>query len=88
MSQSIQTVVGIDVGGERKGFHAVALRGASFVDKTTVNDPALIVDWCLGHKATVVAVDAPCGWSQARSSRFAESELVLLGKKLLSDAYS
>ena len=29
MSQPIQTVVGIDVGGERKGFHAVALRAGN-----------------------------------------------------------
>ena len=35
MNQSIRTVVGIDVGGEGKGFHAVALQGDIFVDKIT-----------------------------------------------------
>lgn len=64
MNQPIQTVVGIDVGGEHKGFHAVALLGSIFVDKTTATDPAVIVAWCLAQKATVVSVDAPCGWSQ------------------------
>ena len=82
MSQPIQTVVGIDVGGEVKGFHAVALRGETFVDKTTATNPAMIVDWCLDHRATVVSVDAPCGWSQTGSSRLAEQELELLGRKI------
>lgn len=75
MSQSIQTVVGIDVGGERKGFHAVALWGKTFVDKTTAINPAVIVTWCLAHRATVISVDAPCGWSKAGSSHLAEREL-------------
>jgi len=73
-------VVGIDVGSEQKGFHAVALQGGTFVNKTITTDPAEIVAWCLDQRATVVAVDAPCGWSQSGSSRQAERELALLGK--------
>ena len=76
------TVVGIDVGGVRKGFHAVALEDGTFVKKMTATDPAIIVTWCLDRKATVVAVDAPCGWSQAGSSRLAEQELKMLGEKM------
>lgn len=82
MIQSIQTVVGIDVGGQGKGFHAVVLRGKYFVDKTTDTNPAVTVDWCLNHGATVISVDAPCGWSITGSSRLAERELKLLGKKI------
>lgn len=82
MSQPIQTVVGIDVGGERKGFHAVALRGDTFVDKTTATNPAVIVGWCLAHRAAVVSVDAPCGWSQTGASRKAERELKLFEKQI------
>lgn len=82
MIQPIQTVVGIDVGGKVKGFHAVALRGETFVDNKTATNPAMIVDWCLAHRATVVSVDAPCGWSQTGSSRLAEQELELLGSKI------
>ena len=78
MSWPIQTVVGIDVGGQRRGFHAVALSDGNFVDQTTDTDSAVIVDWCLEHKAIVVAVDAPCRWSQAGSSREAER---ILGKQ-------
>ena len=42
----------------------------------------MIVDWCLDHEATVVSVDAPCGWSQTGSSRLAEQELALSGRKI------
>ena len=82
MSQPIQTVVGIDVGGETKGFHAVALLGSIFVAKTKATDPSVILAWCLEQKATIVAVDAPCGWSQDGLSRQAERELVLLDEQI------
>jgi hypothetical protein len=52
--QPVQTVVGIDVGGEMKGFHAVALQGYYFVDKNTEANPSVIVDWCLAKGAMVV----------------------------------
>ncbi len=77
-----KTVVGIDVGGRRKGFHAVALRGDLFLGKMAAADPAEIVTWCHDHKATVVAVDAPCGWSNTGSSRLAERELKVSGKQI------
>ena len=69
------TFVGIDVGGERKGFHAVALNDGKFLTQTTNPNPAAIVDWCLEYKASVIAVDAPCRWSKSGSSRLAEREL-------------
>ena len=46
MSQHGVTVVGIDVGGERKGFHAVALRAGQFVDTKSSTDPKELVKWC------------------------------------------
>ena len=67
--------MGIDVGGGRKGFHAVALFDGNFVYKKTAPDPEAIVKWCLDHKADMVAVDAPCLWSKTDSSRLAEREL-------------
>jgi predicted RNase H-like nuclease len=70
------SVVGIDVGGEREGFHAVALRNRIF-GKTTSRHAAEIVDWCLACDAKIVAVDAPCGWSKSTSSREAERDLKL-----------
>jgi predicted nuclease with RNAse H fold len=64
MTQSLDIVVGIDVGGKKKGFHAVALRNGTFKDKITDTDPAIIAQWCQKEGATVVSVDAPCDWSQ------------------------
>jgi predicted nuclease with RNAse H fold len=81
MSPDGQAVVGIDVGGERKGFHAVALRNGIF-EKATSTEPGEIVRWCLERKANIVAIDAPCGWSQSTSARLAEQDLKLLGKKI------
>ena len=74
------TVVGIDVGGERKGFHAVALRDGLFVATQKSTNPSALVDWCLDQSARIVAVDAPCTWSQAGLSRKAERELKMNGQ--------
>ena len=80
MSQHSKTVVGIDVGGERKGFHAVALLDGHFVSKKAALDPDVIVNWCIHHKAKVIAVDAPCRWSLKDSSRLAEREMKIAGR--------
>ena len=76
------TVIGIDVGGERKGFHAVALQNGTFVATLAHSDPAVIVSWCRQLKAVVVAVDAPCGWSAGGASRLAERSLAIGGNKI------
>ncbi|MGD1100651.1 MAG: GxxExxY protein [Terriglobia bacterium] len=80
-----QTVVGIDVGAEKKGFHAVALRNGAFATKASTN-PAEIMEWCREQNGTIVAVDAPCGWSQSDPCRRAERELKLDGKRLFAFA--
>lgn len=82
MPLSEAIVVGIDVGGVKKGFHAVALRGGDFFLKKTDPDPVAIFDWCIEQKATVVAVDAPFAWSRKGSSRKAERDLRLFGEKI------
>ena len=82
MSGANATVIGIDVGGERKGFHAVALQNGTFVGTLAHTDPAVIVSWCRQLKAVVVAVDAPCGWSTGGASRLAERSLAIGGKKI------
>ena len=73
------TVIGIDVGGVRKGFHAVALNNARILDKVTSPDPLLIINWCFQYQPKVIAVDAPCGWSRDGYSRQAERDLAKLG---------
>ena len=72
---SPHTVSGVDVGGSRKGFHAVLLRDGQILGIKADRDPEAIVVWCLENEADVIAVDAPCRWSQSRASRSAEREL-------------
>ncbi|MBK7578416.1 MAG: DUF429 domain-containing protein [Ignavibacteria bacterium] len=83
--QSI-TVVGIDVGGERKGFHAVAIKDGGYCDQwptkgTPNNSVEELVTWCRDRvKAQVVAIDAPCKWSiVGKFSRLAERDLMGCG---------
>jgi hypothetical protein len=68
MSEHSGTVVGIDVGGESKGFHAVALVDGKFAYMRADRDPVAIVDWCLHHKAEMVGVES--GEGEARLSYF------------------
>ncbi len=75
-------MAGIDVGGHTKGFHVVALLDGQFVDRTDDTDPNAIVQWCVGKKASIVAIDCPCHWSKSGSSRRAECELRLHGEKI------
>lgn len=69
-------VAGIDVGGRKKGFHAVALDSAGAVSGRRASaDPEEIAAWCAELGALVVAVDAPCAWSTDGRSRPAEVAL-------------
>src|SRR5262245_51895688 len=63
MSDSVRTaVVGIDVGGSRKGFHAVALEAGRYLARTESRSAEEIREWCRAQDARIVAVDAPCRW--------------------------
>lgn len=73
------TVVGIDVGGTRKGFHAVALRDGAFMEGSHRTTPSDIREWCRDVDADIVAVDAPCRWSATGRARPAERELAREG---------
>jgi predicted nuclease with RNAse H fold len=64
-STSVSTaplVIGIDVGGPRKGFHAALVRGTEILARHRERDPAALAAWCAAQHAPVVAVDAPCRW--------------------------
>jgi predicted nuclease with RNAse H fold len=69
-------VAGIDVGGTRKGFHAVALRQGKYLAHMASPDVRAIVQWCLSLRAAAVGVDAPCCWSHDGRARLAERELM------------
>jgi predicted ABC-type ATPase len=49
------TAVGIDAGGARKGFHAVALTDGAYTGQLATSDVEVIRDWCLdAMKAQVI----------------------------------
>lgn len=69
-------VVGVDVGGKRKGFHAVALADGLYSAKLATTSESELAHWCAVElPAAVIAVDAPCRWSADAGGRAAEREL-------------
>ena len=72
-------VIGIDVGGPKKGFHAVALNEGRYWEKFATPDAASMVEWCRRIGARAVGVDAPCRWSLTGRARSAERELAAEG---------
>ncbi len=78
-SGSNHMVVGVDVGGPRKGYHAVALLGGQFWEKLATPDAAALVEWCRARQAAAVGIDAPCRWSLTGRARRCERELAGAG---------
>ena len=73
-------VVGIDVGGSRKGFHGVALQDGLYAGQWQTRDAREMAAWCRDEiGAQAVAVDAPCRWSAGPVGRAAERELLQQG---------
>ncbi|MEP7010555.1 MAG: DUF429 domain-containing protein [Acidobacteriota bacterium] len=68
-------VVGVDVGGEKKGFHAVALQDKEVIRRKQHKESEEIATWCLEVGARYVGIDAPCGWSVECGGRRAEKRL-------------
>lgn len=55
------TVVGIDVGGEKKGFHGCAIDGERIVaGPQALGGVAATVDWVAWFEPTTIAIDSPC----------------------------
>ena len=77
----LQTTIGIDVGGVKKGFHAVAHRGGQYFGQLHSTSPHEIASWALALSPSVVAIDAPCMFSAQGRSRKAERDLVESGMR-------
>ena len=74
------TTIGIDVGGHRKGFHAVALRAGAYAGQLASRDAQELSHWCRAvMDACVIAIDAPCRWSHDGRPRPCERELLAQG---------
>lgn len=72
-------VAGIDVGGEAKGFDAVALTEGKVSAQLSSTDAGAVAAWCKDIGARAVGVDAPICWSQTGRARAAEQELMAAG---------
>lgn len=71
--------IGIDVGGIKKGFHAVANQHGAFFAKFHSSDVNEMVFWISKQQPSIVAIDAPCMFSMNGRSREAERLLVSNG---------
>ena len=75
-----QAVIGIDVGGARKGFHAVALSAGATAGQLATTDVQELAHWCRAViGAQLIAIDAPCRWSADGRARPCERELNAAG---------
>jgi predicted nuclease with RNAse H fold len=69
-------VIGIDVGGSNKGFHAVALSDGAYAAQLSSRDVQELGHWCRSViRASVIAIDAPCRWRADGRARPCEREL-------------
>ncbi|MCP9792925.1 DUF429 domain-containing protein [Vulcanococcus limneticus Candia 3F8] len=76
----VSTVIGIDVGGSRKGFHAVAVTGGAYAGQLATPDVQELGHWCRSViGAQQIAIDAPCRWSGNGRARPCERELMQQG---------
>jgi predicted nuclease with RNAse H fold len=75
MADSDDVAAGIDVGGPRKGFHAVLLRDGRYFEKFHSTDAAAIAAWVRQAGARAIGVDAPCHWRCGAHMRPAERDL-------------
>jgi len=72
-----RAAIGIDVGGARKGFHAVVVADEQYAGHCVTTNVRELADWCCKTaRATVIAVDAPCHWSLDGRARTAERQLM------------
>jgi len=77
----LNTTIGIDVGGIKKGFHAVAHRHGVYFAQLHSSSVDKIASWALAHQPLVVAIDAPSMFSPLGNSRQAERDLVKNGMR-------
>ncbi|MGL6133020.1 MAG: DUF429 domain-containing protein, partial [Prochlorococcaceae cyanobacterium] len=74
------TVIGIDVGGSRKGFHAVAHSAGARAGQLATSEVQELAHWCRAViGAQLIAIDAPCRWSVDGRARPCERELNAAG---------
>jgi predicted nuclease with RNAse H fold len=78
-NDSAPIVVGVDVGGPKKGFHAVAIREGDIFDTFATLHAGEVVAWCRRLGVSSVGIDAPCRWSRTGRARPCERALAAEG---------
>lgn len=76
-NDSAPIVVGVDVGGPKKGFHAVAIRKGKIIETYAAFNAVEVVRWCRDLYAFAVGIDAPCCWSYTGRARPCERALAV-----------
>ncbi|QQX86139.1 DUF429 domain-containing protein [Cupriavidus necator] len=71
----MSAVAGIDVGGDKRGFHLFVLQGISILCSVNSKAPEDLVRICAEHDVVAVGIDSPCQWRSADGARQAEREL-------------
>lgn len=80
----MNTVAGIDVGGDKKGCNLVILRGTTVLASIAGAAPEDLLAPCLAHDVVAVGVDAPALWRSGTTARHAERALAGAGISLFS----
>jgi len=80
--RNFPVVIGIDVGGPKKGFHLVALKSSQILETFASMDAETAARWSYAKRAELVSVDAPCGWSTPGKPRRTEELLRHFGYSL------
>ncbi|MFJ1259186.1 DUF429 domain-containing protein [Cupriavidus sp. CuC1] len=75
----MSAVAGIDVGGDKKGYHLVALQGTSILCSINSKSPGELAKVCAEYDVVAVGIDSPCQWRTADRARLAERELAREG---------
>jgi predicted nuclease with RNAse H fold len=78
-NDSAPIVVGVDVGGPKKGFHVVAILKGKIIQTYAAFSAAEVVGWCRDLSAFAVGIDAPCCWSYSGRARPCERALAAEG---------
>jgi predicted nuclease with RNAse H fold len=72
-------VAGVDVGGERKGFHVVISHDGQYFAHFQERSPALVATKILSFQPQAIAIDSPCKFAHAGKARKSELDLIAYG---------
>ncbi len=79
LPKSTKITAGVDVGGPRKGFHAVVLKSGAFLAQFQSNNHAEMAEWLIAQNPRFIGIDSPCQWRTGEKPRLAETELAHAG---------